>query len=79
MQAVVKQRGIAFFIIRFATLERDFVVPFHVIEESWCAMGNGQRKSIPLAVFETQGIELKPSYHPRLDYIQAMEQLISTD
>ena len=79
MQSIVKQRGIAFFIIRFTVLERDFVVPFSIIEQHWQAMEQGQRKSIPLSIMEAEGYEIKMSYNPRLDYLQAVQRLIAND
>lgn len=77
MKSVEMQKGIAFFIIRFSTLNRDFIVPFKAIEAIWNEMEHGGRKSIPLATFEAQGIEIELSYIPRLDYLKAVEQLLN--
>jgi recombination protein U len=79
MKNVLLQKGICFFIVRFSSLQRDFIVPFHVIEEAWDEMLNGGRKSIPLAVFEQFAIEMPISYQPRIDYLKAIQQLITKE
>lgn len=76
MQAVEAQRGIAFFIIRFSSLDRCFIVPLQMIATSWQQMEEGGRKSIPLATFEQQAVEVKLGYNPRLDYLQVIKQWI---
>ena len=75
MKNVIIQKGIAFFIVRFSSLQRDFVVPFSIIDNAWDTMLAGGRKSIPLAVFEQEAIEIPISYQPRIDYIQAIPKL----
>jgi recombination protein U len=77
MQAVVIQKGIAFFIVRFSKLDRTFVVPFDLIEKAWLDMEAGGRKSIPLAVFEEFAEELKLGYAPRIDYLQVVKKFVA--
>lgn len=77
MQSVEQQKGIAFFIVRFSALTRDFFVPFCVIEQCWQQMEQGGRKSIPLHVFEKEALEIKTGYNPRLDYLQPLQQWIT--
>lgn len=77
MQSVKRQKGLAFFIVRFSALTRDFFVPFHVIEHYWQQMEQGGRKSIPLKIFETEALELKIGYNPRLDYLSALQQWVT--
>lgn len=77
MQAVVIQKGIAFFIVRFSKLDRTFVAPFQLIEKAWLEMEAGGRKSIPLAVFEEFAEELALGYAPRLDYLQVVKKFIA--
>ena len=79
MQSVIKQRGIAFFIIRFSTLNRDFLVPFSVVSEAWNIMERGGRKSITLHTIETECIEIPLSYTPRIDYLTALKTLLKID
>ncbi|MEO4053035.1 Holliday junction resolvase RecU [Solibacillus sp. CAU 1738] len=77
MKAVLLQKGIAFFIIRFAVLDRYFITPLTVIEEAWQLMTSGGRKSIPLKVFEAHAVEIKAGYQPRIDYLQAVKKFIA--
>ena len=79
MQSVIKQRGIAFFIIRFSTLNRDFLVPFSVVSEAWNIMERGGRKSITLHTIETESIEIPLSYTPRIDYLTALKTYLNID
>ena len=75
MKSVVEQHGIAFFIVRFNSLQRDFVVPFDVVSTAWDSMHTGGRKSIPLSIFEQEAIEIPISYQPRIDYLKAIVQI----
>lgn len=77
MKSVLHQRGIAFFIIRFSMLQRNFVVRYDVVAQFYNNMNNGGRKSIPFTVFETEAIEIHEGYLPRLDYLQAVDVLIA--
>jgi len=77
MKSVEAQQGIAFFIIRFSVLLRDFIVPFTVIESCWKTMEDGGRKSIPLTIFENQAVEVKTGYNPRIDYLAAIKTFIA--
>ena len=49
MKNVTKQKGIAFVIVKFSTLNRYFVVPYDMIENKWERMKAGGRKSIALS------------------------------
>ena len=77
MQAVIVQKGIAFFIVRFSTLNRTFVVPFQLIENAWINMENGGRKSIPLTQFEEHAEELQLGIRPRIDYLQIVKKFVA--
>lgn len=79
MRDVTDQKGIAFTIVRFSSLDRYFVLPFSVLHEAWTAMENGGRKSIPLSIFETKTIEVKTGYNPRIDYITAIKKMITNE
>lgn len=76
MKSVLHQRGIAFFIVRFSTLRRNFVVSYDIVARFYDAMDSGGRKSIPFTIFETEAIEIKEGYVPRLDYLNAVDALI---
>lgn len=79
MKSVLMQHGIAFFIVRFSTLMRDFIVPFRIIENAWCAMEAGERKSIPLSIFEQHAVEIGLGYNPRIDYLSAVKKFIANE
>lgn len=79
MKQATAQRGICFLFVSFSTLERFFILPFHVLEEAWNQMKRGARKSIPFSVFEEQAFEIKESYAPRLDYLKAVDELLLHD
>ncbi|MCH7321285.1 Holliday junction resolvase RecU [Solibacillus sp. MA9] len=77
MKSVLHQRGISFFIVRFSTLQRNFVVLYEIVERFYENMKNGGRKSIPFTFFETEAIEIHEGYLPRLDYLKAVDVLIA--
>ena len=71
LKRVNQHGGIAFFIIAFEALnevyllDSSFVIHFYENEE---------RKSIPYEVFKKEGVLIKQGYHPRLHYIDAVEE-----
>ena len=77
MRAATAQQGVCFLLVCFSTLTRHFILPFDVLDEAWQAMKAGARKSIPLSVFEERAIEITEGYAPRLDYLKAVDQLLS--
>ena len=77
MKSVEDQRGIAFFIVRFSNLSRNFVISYESVAQCFQEMHNGGRKSIPLSLFESLAIEIKEGYLPRLDYLEAVKKLIA--
>ncbi|WJY28564.1 MULTISPECIES: Holliday junction resolvase RecU [Sporosarcina] len=79
MQQVHDQGGITFLIIRFAQLDRYFVLPFAPFRDKWERMQNGGRKSMTLSEIEDLSIELTPGYQPRLDYLQALNALTESE
>lgn len=76
MKSVMKQDGITFIIVGFTSLERYFVVPYDIIEAKWNRMKKGGRKSIALAEFEEEAIEIELGYMPTLDYLKVIDALI---
>lgn len=79
MRDVTNQKGIAFTIVKFSSLDRYFVVPFTILDDAWRVMEKGGRKSIPLSIFETKTIEIRPGYNPRIDYLTAIQKLITNE
>lgn len=69
LKMVLKQGGIAFFIIEFQAynevylLDASYVIDFYE---------HGARKSIPYETFKQNGIKIKQGYIPRLNYLDAV-------
>jgi recombination protein U len=72
LKNVILHNGIAFFIISFDhhdltyLIDASFIIHFYENEE---------RKSIPLAIFKEKGIEIKRGFYPRLNYIEAVDEM----
>ncbi|MBO1913215.1 Holliday junction resolvase RecU, partial [Microvirga sp. 3-52] len=77
MKNVTKQKGIAFVIVKFSTLNRHFVVPYDVIEAKWERMKAGGRKSIALLEFESESIEIELGFMPSIDYLGAISDIVN--
>ena len=73
IKKVIKHDGIVFLIVRFKSLNKDYVLNgldlITFIE-------NSDRKSIPIEYFETNCYRLEVKYSPRLDYIKVVDKLI---
>jgi len=70
---VINYGGIAFLIVRFATLNKNFIL---MGEELISFINNNNRKSIPYSYFEEFGYILELKYNPRLDYITIIDKII---
>jgi recombination protein U len=77
MKSVTKQKGIAFVIVKFSTLNRHFVVPYDMIENKWERMKAGGRKSIALSEFESESIEIELGFMPSIDYLSAITDIVN--
>jgi recombination protein U len=75
MSKVAKQQGVSFLLVRFSAVDRYFYLPFDQLKQFWDRMLAGGRKSIALAEFEEQAIEIKPKYAPRIDYLKIVNDL----
>ena len=71
LKRVLLHGGIAFFIINFESLDKVYLLDASYVIDFY---ENGERKSIPLNCFETNGIEIEQGYNPRLKYIEAIEK-----
>lgn len=78
MKSVSEQDGVVFFIVKFTSLERYFIVPYENFEKYWERMKTGGRKSITLIEFEAMAMEISPSFNPRLDYLQSVSTMLTT-
>ena len=71
LKKVIKQGGIAFFIIQFQAhnevylIDASFIIDFYE---------NAERKSIPYEVIKRDGILIEQGYNPRLLYIDAVDK-----
>ncbi|MGL5915578.1 MAG: Holliday junction resolvase RecU [Culicoidibacterales bacterium] len=75
MEQVHKQQGICFVIVRFAVLERTFILDASFVLEFWNNQTQNGRKSIPLNSFESKGHELQTSGYPTLDYLPVIHKI----
>jgi len=73
IKKVIKHNGIVFLIIRFSSLNKDYLLKG---EELITFIENNNRKSIPLEYFEKNCYKLDLKYAPRLDYIKIIDKLI---
>ena len=70
MESFVKQKGIAFMLINFATLNHCFFLPFETLKVFWDNAQNGGKKSINYDEFDQEYlIEQKGGYLKYLDAI----------
>lgn len=71
LKKVIKQGGIAFFIIQFQAhnevylIDASFIIDFYE---------NAERKSVPYEVIKRDGILIEQGFNPRLLYIDAVEK-----
>lgn len=73
IKKVLKHGGIVFLIVRFSTLNKDYVLSGKMLIEF---INSNDRKSIPLEYFEENSFKLNIKYAPRLDYIKIVDILI---
>lgn len=78
MKSASDQGGVVFFIVKFTSLDRYFIVPYDSFEKYWERMKLGGRKSISLIEFEAMSLEILPRFNPRLDYLKAVSTMITT-
>lgn len=74
----LKQNGICFVVIRFATIKRLFVFPASRLIACWDHQSTGGRKSIPLTKIIQHGFELHPQLQPVVPFLDGVDWLIET-
>ena len=72
LKAVLRHDGIGFFLIRFATLNRVFLLPASFVIDFY---EKRERASIPLEEIEAHGKEITAGYRPRYDFLPILEEL----
>jgi recombination protein U len=71
--------GIAFLIVHFKQYQQYFLLPFKALKVFWDQSHDPEgRKSIPYQTFLDMGIPIKFGFQPRLNYLKAVDQLLST-
>ncbi|ANU10699.1 Holliday junction resolvase RecU [Planococcus antarcticus DSM 14505] len=75
MSQVVKQKGMAFMIIRFSSCQRYFIMPYGELEVFWNRMITGGRKSVTLQEIEETSFEIATGAFPRIDYLPLLSKL----
>lgn len=76
MRACLLQDGLCFVVMRFATLNRMFLMPASPVIAAWDAQLRGERKSIMLATIIAEGFELRPQLEPTVPYLDGVDWLI---
>ena len=74
LKGVLKQNGIAFFIIEFVTKNETFLLDAKYVIEFY---EHGERKSIPYEKFLEVGHKIKRGFAPRLDYLSIVNEIYS--
>ena len=69
---VLSHGGIGFFLIRFETLEKVFLVPASYVIDFY---QKRERASIPLSELEIHGRLVPTAYRPRYDYLPIIDEL----
>ncbi|MCT7823375.1 MAG: Holliday junction resolvase RecU, partial [Lactobacillus crispatus] len=70
----LKQQGICFTIIRFASLERYFVTPASFVIRAW---RKKDKSSMTLKEIENNSFEIKSGFRPTLPYLKAVDKFIA--
>ena len=72
LKGVLKQNGIAFFIIEFVSKNETFLLDAKYVIEFY---EHGERKSIPYEKFLEVGHKIKRGFAPRLDYLSIVDEI----
>jgi recombination protein U len=75
MEAVLKQNGICFVILRFTSNEQVFFLEAADLLFFWNRMDSGGRKSITKAEIEQKAHYIPLGFQPRIDYIKIIDKL----
>lgn len=75
MEAVLKQGGICFVILRFTIYEQVYLLKAEDLLTFWNRMKNGGRKSITKEEIEQKAYYIPLGFQPRIDYIKIIDKL----
>lgn len=73
LKNIDKNKGIAFLIVRFITLDETYLLP---AKQLLNFIDSSNRKSIPLEYFKSNAYLIKNGYMPRIDYLKIVDYLI---
>lgn len=72
LESVIKQKGIAFFIIKFTVFDEVYVISAQIVINM---IKNGL-KSISYDTIKQQGLLVEKGYQPRIDYLKFIDKII---
>lgn len=76
LEAVMKQGGIAFFIISIDPLREVYVLDAKYVCKFY---REKPRMSIPVSEIQSHGLLIKEGYHPRLDFLPLVDELLKNE
>lgn len=71
-----KQRGLAFLLVHFTSLDQYNLLPFETLEEFWQKAEKGGRKSIPLEAF-LEKYKVEKTKNGSLHYLEAVSRYLA--
>ena len=77
MEKAAKQGGIVFLLVKFSQLNEIYLLPYEKLAQFWQEYNEGKRRSIKRAEFAENGYIIHEGAFPRIDYLTAVEQLLS--
>ncbi|MBL1228424.1 Holliday junction resolvase RecU [Enterococcus sp. BWB1-3] len=75
MKQCIEQQGICFVLLWFSSLNRCFFLSAEKLLVFWTEQQNG-KKSLPLKLLESEGIEIKLGLAPRVPYLNAVDKYL---
>lgn len=75
IKLVLKQKGIAFTLIRFCSLQETYLLDGEHLIDYWEKSKQGERKSIPYGDIKKLGHLIPEGYQPRLDYLKVVKDV----
>ncbi|WP_070121100.1 Holliday junction resolvase RecU [Bacillus marinisedimentorum] len=79
MKEVKAQDGICFLLLRFASIDEVYLLDAAHLFVYWDVQEKGGRKSIPKKDIEKYGYHIPLGFHPRIDYLKAVNELYFSD
>ena len=77
--AVTQQKGLAFLLVKFVTLDEIYLLTSDTLERFWKEYEKGTRKSIKREEFITAGIQIPGQTYPSVDYLKVIDKLLKNE